>query len=438
MKTNKMSDNRISRVLNQAVSLAIMLSLVAGILIFTPEKAEAAASQFDMNFGTAGKVVTDFGGFDSLFDIAIQADGKIIAAGTTDVGSDFAVARYNIDGTLDTGFDGDGKVTTDFGVSVGVRAVAIQSDGRIVVLGICGNGNFCLARYNSNGSLDTAFDGDGKVITDLPNTQLGSDIVIQPDGKIVVAGQSSAGLDTEDFIVARYNPNGTLDTTFNTNGYVVTPFPGLDNAHAVALQSDGKIIAVGQSSADFSLFRYNSNGSLDTSFDTDGIVTTNITGTDIASDVIIQPDGKIIASGDAQGDFGIARYNADGSLDSTFDADGKVVADMGDFDRCLAAALQPNGKIVAVGNVQNSGMAVARFNPNGSLDTSFHGDGKLITVITSSADNARGVAIQNDGKIVVGGSPSNGTVRSPGCWRTIPPKSAARPCRRKPRCALAA
>ncbi len=408
MKTNKMSDNRISRVLKRAVSLALMLSLAAGILIFTPEKAEAAASQFDMNFGTAGKVVTDFGGFDSLRDIVIQADGKIVAVGGTDVGSDFAVARYNIDGTLDTGFDGDGKVTTDFGVNVSVRAGAIQPDGRIVVLGVCSN-SFCLARYNSNGSLDTAFDGDGKVITDLPDSQIGNDIVIQPDGKIVVAGSSSAGLNS-DFIVARYNPNGTLDTTFNTNGYVITSILGNDPANAVALQSDGKIIAVGQSNADFALVRYNSNGSLDTSFDTDGIVTTNIAGTDIADDVIIQPDGKIIAAGDSQGDFALARYNADGSLDSTFDSDGKVVVDFGDFDDCRSAALQPNGKIVAVGNVQNSGMAVARFNPNGSLDTSFHGDGKLITVITSSADIAQGVAIQNDGKIVIGGAPSFGAV----------------------------
>ncbi len=404
-----MSDNRISRVLKRAVSLAIMLSLAAGILIFTPEKAEAAASQFDMNFGTAGKVVTDFGGFDTLSDIAIQADGKIVAVGSGSMEFDFAVARYNINGTLDTGFDGDGKVTTDFGAIDTARAVAIQPDGKIVVLG-SGGGNFCLARYNSNGSLDTAFDGDGKVITDLPDSQIGNDIVIQPDGKIVVAGRSSGGLLTDDFIVARYNPNGTLDSTFNTNGYVITPFPGLDVAHAVALQSDGKIIAVGQSSADFSVFRYNSNGSLDTSFDTDGIVTTNIAGTDIAHDVIIQPDGKIIAAGEGASDFALARYNADGSLDSTFDSDGKVVVDMGSFDTCYAAALQPNGKIVAVGNAENSGMAVARFNPTGALDTSFHGDGKLNTIITSSSDNARAVAIQNDGKIVVGGSPTGGTV----------------------------
>jgi uncharacterized delta-60 repeat protein len=409
MKTNKMSDDRISRVLKQALSLAVLLSLTAGILVFTPKKAEAAASQFDMTFGTAGKVVTDFGGFDRLLDLATQDDGKIVAVGFTDAGNDFAVARYNSNGSLDPTFDGDGMVTTDLSGFDEARAVAIQADGKIVAAGTCGS-NICLARYNSNGTLDPAFDLDGRVITDLPNLQSVNDIAIQPDGKIVVVGKSFSGPGTDDFIVARYDPNGTLDTNFNTNGYVITTLPGTDQANAVALQSDGKIIAVGQSDQDFSLFRYNSNGSLDPSFDTDGIVTTNIAGTDIANDVIIQPDGKIIAAGRGEGDFALARYNANGSLDPNFDADGKVVVDLGDFDDCRAAALQPDGKIVAVGKVENRGMAVARFNPTGALDTSFHGDGKLTTVITSSGDIANAVAIQNDGKIVIGGSPNGGTV----------------------------
>jgi len=408
MKTNKLSDNRISRILKQAVSLALMLSLLAGIVLFAPIKAEAAASQFDMTFGTAGKVVTDFGGFDVLTDLATQPDGKIVAVGNMEF--DFAVARYNSNGSLDTTFDGDGRVTTDLSGSTDqANAVAIQPDGKIVAGGGCGGG-ICLARYNSNGSLDTAFDGDGKVITDLPNGQSGNDIVIQPDGKIVIVGTNFSGPGIEDFIVARYNPNGSLDTTFNTSGFVITQILGSDIANAVALQSDGKIIAAGQNSVDFALVRYNANGSLDTSFDTDGIVTTNFAGTDIGTDVIIQPDGKIILAGQSSNtNFALARYNADGSLDSTFDADGKVVVDMGGFDNCFAAALQPDGKIVAVGNVSGGGMAVARLNSNGSLDTSFHGDGKLNTVITSD-DAAQAVAIQNDGKIVVGGSPSSGTV----------------------------
>ena len=280
-------------------------------------------------------------------------------------------------------------MVTSIGNNDRLTDLAIQEDGKIIAVGSTGfvssSKDFAIARYNIN--------GNGTVITNLPGFVFANDVVIQPDGKIVIAGYSG-NQPGRDFFVARYLPNGTLDNTFNSTGYVIIPLLGDDYANAVALQSDGKIVAAGTSNLDFAVVRYNTNGSLDTSFDTDGIVTTEIAGGDYINDVIIQPDGKIIAAGGSGSDFSLARYDSNGSLDPTFDSDGKVLVDFGGFDYAFAAALQPDGKIVAAGYKYNIGMAVARFNPNGSLDTSFHGAGKLITVITGSLDWANAVAIQ--------------------------------------------
>jgi uncharacterized delta-60 repeat protein len=405
---------RVSGAVRRAACLGLLFSMLSGPILYWPsQRAEAAASQFDMNFGTAGKVVTDFNGATDLgYDMAIQADGKIVVVGRDGFDSDFAVARYHVGGTLDNSFDGDGKVTTQFGGLDTAFAVAIQPDGKIVVAGDSrgptGDHNFTLARYNSDGSLDTTFDGDGKVITVLAGFQQGYDIAIQPDGKIVVAGLSD-----NDFAVVRYNANGSPDTSFGLTGIgiVTTSILNVDAAYSLALQNDGKIIVAGyatnDANSDYALIRYNDTGTLDTTFDTDGIVTTSIGGPDIVYDVLLQPDGKIVAAGVSDVNFSLARFNPNGSLDTSFDSDGKVTADFGGDDYCNAIVQQSDGKIVAVGSSLSTGVAVARFNSNGSLDNSFHGDGKLNTSIAGNSNLAFAVAIQANGRIVVAGHSSN-------------------------------
>jgi uncharacterized delta-60 repeat protein len=380
----------------------------------------------DNTFGFSGLA---FNRFYDLFGsmgtaVAIQSDGRIVEAGFTGtqyLATDFGLMRYNVNGSLDTSFDGDGKVTTDFpGGNDLCNAVVIQPDGKIVVAG--GNaGDFALARYNLDGSLDTSFGNHGRVLTDFfGGFDSAQAVALQSDGKIIAAGigAPSATGSNGDFALARYNPNGSLDTTFGVNGKVTTDFAGqTEQARAVAVQPDGKIVAAGGGNFghSFELARYNPDGSLDSSFDGDGKVTTTVgSNGGEAFGIVIQPgDLKIIAAGDADSDFGLARYNPDGSLDLSFDGDGKVVTDFGGLDRARAIALQPDGKIVAAGFTQvnfndNSGtsdFALARYNSNGSLDTTFDGDGKVITNISSVGDDdlINGVAIQSDGKIVAAG-----------------------------------
>ncbi len=331
-------------------------------------------------------------------------------------------------GSLDTSFDTDGKLTTAIGTDDdSARAIAIQSDGKIVAAGYSWNGtdyDFALARYNTDGSLDTSFDTDGKVTTAFGT---GDDsaraIAIQSDGKIVAAGYSWNGTDY-DFALARYNTDGSLDASFDTDGKVTTAFGTMnDIAVAIAIQSDGKIVAAGSSwndanqYYDFALARYNTDGSLDTSFDTDGKLTTAFGSfNDEAYAIAIQSDGKIVAAGyssnGANDDFALARYNTDGSLDTSFDADGKLTTAIGASNaQAYAIAIQSDDKIVAAGyssNGANLDFTLARYNTDGSLDTSFGADGKLTTAIGTSYDFTTAIAIQSDGKIVAAGYLSYG------------------------------
>ena len=382
----------------------------------------------DTSFDNDGKITTDFGGHDAAYDVAIQADGRIVAAGYSGnyPNYDFALARYNTDGSLDASFDADGKVMTSLlDVTSAAKAVATQLDGMIVVAGFSNNGSnhdFAVARYYPSGGLDYSFGGNGKVTTPIGNfNDFASAVAIQADGKIVVVGLSYNG-STTDFAVVRYNPDGSLDTSFDGDGKVTTPIGSSDEAaYAVALQADGKIVAAGFTISfqvfpfayEFAVVRYNPDGSLDTSFDEDGKVTTSFGGdlNDFANAVIIQVDGKIIAAGGSDSRFALVRYNTNGSLDTSFDTDGRVTTPIGIDDSANAVAIRPDGKIVAAGVSYgtNTDFAVVRYNPEGSLDTSFDGDGKVTTPIGSSNDQALAVAIQRNGKIVVAGFSHNGS-----------------------------
>jgi uncharacterized delta-60 repeat protein len=344
------------------------------------------------------------------------------------------VARYNTDGPLDISFNTDGKVTTafetlsptsnDFG-----NSIAIQSDGKIVVAGstdINNNNDFAVVRYNTNGTLDTSFNTSGKVITPFSSSSddIGTSIAIQSDGKIIVAGYSNIS-GNNNFAVVRYNTNGTLDTSFNTSGKVTTAFSGLnDFGNSIAIQLDGKIVVAGSTDSsgnnDFAVVRYNTNGSLDMTFGTDGKVITAFSGSnDFGNSIAIQSDGKIVVAGstDSSGnnDFAVVRYNTNGSLDMTFGTAGKVITPFSGSsdDVGYGITIQSDGKIVVAGNTDSSGnndFAVVRYNTDGSLDTTFDTDGKVITPFSGSSDDfGTSVTIQSDGKIVVAGySNSNG------------------------------
>lgn len=280
----------------------------------------------DSSFSDDGKVITDFGGpyygTDwGAYDIALQLDGKIIAVGRSGAG-DVALARYNPDGSLDGSFSGDGKQATDLGGLDYGRAVALQADGKIVVAGsslVGADGNFAVARYNPDGSLDSSFSDDGTEITDFGERHDAEAVAIQPDGKIVVAGTSDS--DNGNFALARYNADGSLDSSFAGDGLQTTNFGHRDYGHTVAVQPDSRIVVAGESAVDFALARYNADGTPDGLFGGDGTQTTDFGlmpfgRLDQAFDLALQSDGKIVAVGGTDGDFGLARYEG-GSVPRT-------------------------------------------------------------------------------------------------------------------------
>jgi uncharacterized delta-60 repeat protein len=270
----------------------------------------------DLSFGTGGKVTTNFGDISAeAYSMALQTDGKIVLAGYVNFngGYSFGLARYNANGTLDAGFGTGGKVHTEFDgfgqtfSFADANSVAIQQDGKIVAAGECtinGQRDFALARYNSNGTLDLGFGTGGKVNTDFVGfADLANDVTIQPDGRIVAAGAAATGTAASvlfNFALARYNSNGTLDPTFGTGGKVTTDFAGaLDTVSDVVVQPDGKIIAAGTATINgftdgaFGLARYFTNGTLDPTFGTGGKLTTNFgPDADGAGSVVLQQDNK--------------------------------------------------------------------------------------------------------------------------------------------------
>jgi uncharacterized delta-60 repeat protein len=368
-------------------------------------------------------------------DLAMQTDGKFVVVGGTSsinyVERHSRLARYKPDGSLDTTFGTGGVVTTDVAAGQGdsFAAVAIQPDGKVVVAGSAfappGTTpvlNFVLARYNANGTLDPTFgvggtDGDGIVTTGFFDFESSArDVILQIDGKIIAVGLTRSSDGGQDFAVARYQPDGSLDTSFGTGGKVTTGFFGRpDAASAALLQPDGKIVVAGSaqsslssSSNEFALARFNQNGSLDTSFDSDGKVTTDFGSIDLAADLARLTDGRIVLVGTSNQNFALARYNSDGSLDPTFGTDGKVVTDFGAAESASSLVVQSDGKIVAAGNTVTCAtrmdFALARYNTDGSLDTGFGAGGRRTTDFFGRNDGASAVVLQPDGRIVAAGN----------------------------------
>jgi uncharacterized delta-60 repeat protein len=380
----------------------------------------ADPGDLDTTFSVDGMQTTDFFvDSDGAQGVAIQADGKIVAAGFASNGAndlDFALARYNSNGTLDGNFDADGRVTTDFqNDSDQIVGIAIQPDGKIVVAGAVvtasGEQDVAVARYNTDGSPDTSFSGNGRVTTDIRGDDAALAVTLQADGKIVVAGFSYiTAPESANFALVRYNSNGTLDVTFDGDGVVLTDFNNdEDAAFDVVLQADNKILAAGMvgtaGSHDFGVARYNTNGSLDTTFSVDGKTSVDFSSDeDAATDLVVLPDGKIVLAGQAlftDFNFGLARFLPDGTLDNSFSGNGRANTDFGDDETAFEILLQPDGKLVAVGSSGPIYFALARYNPNGTLDTSFSGDGKVQHTFLGGAFAG---ALQSDNKIVAVGA----------------------------------
>jgi len=402
-----------------------IITLMAGLAPLSCGGSGGGTSILDPTFGTRGKVTTAIGTFDDgAYALAIQSDRKLVVAGFSYTGMqyEFALVRYNADGSLDTTFNTTGIATTAIGTGGAAYALAIQADGKLVVAGGANTGTqyeFALVRYNTDGSLDTSFNTTGIVTTaiGIVNDQAYA-LAIQSDGKLVVAGYSYTGTQYE-FALVRYNSDGSLDATFNTTGKVTTAIGSInDVSYDLAIQSDGKLVVAGHSATgtqyEFALVRYDTDGSLDTSFNATGIVTTAIgTVDDEAYALAIQSDGKLVVAGYSFNNFALVRYNSDGSLDTTFNTTGEVTTAIGTHgDKAYALAIQLDGKLVAAGTSNTSAgpvIALARYNPDGSLDTTFNTTGKVTTAIGTQGDEALALKIQVDGKLVAAGSSFNAT-----------------------------
>lgn len=379
----------------------------------------------DLSFHHDGRQTLEWFGRDEATSVLVQPDGKILVAGTqsTNASPDWAVARFLPNGTLDSTFGTVGRVGVSFGGAEFCTGMALQGDGKVVLVGYTNNGidntnDFAVARLNANGTPDTTFDTDGKATISFGFDDRASGVVIQPDGKIVVAGSTDGG--SANFAFARLNANGTLDTTFDTDGKVESTFGGADFCTSVALQTDGKIVAGGFTNTsgtnDFAALRLNTNGSLDTTFDTDGRKTVGFGGDARANAVLVQSDGMIVLAGrwideSADSDFAVVRLNADGTLNTHFSGDGRANFDFtaGGSETATAVAQQADGKLVVGGYTDNNeaggtyNFGVIRLMPNGFLDTSFNLFGKQ-QVNFGGDDKAYGMALQSDGDVLLAGS----------------------------------
>ncbi len=405
--------------------------LVLSFLVSLQISGWSQAGVLDQTFSGDGKVVSPVGsGDDQAFGVACQTNGKIVVVGRSAVGnaSDFAIVRYNEDGSLDNSFSGDGKLLVDIAGGVDeARSVVILANGNILVAGFASVGNsidFAIIELSSDGKLSSSFSGDGKASFDFTKTDDYCYSMLVSNNRIYLAGTTTFN-SQEEFALATLKMDGNLDPLFDGDGLLhIDVGPAPDFGTALAIQSDGKLVMTGYTGSDFNTdvatIRLQSDGKLDPSFSQDGKQITDIgpNGERVYS-VAIQKDQKIIVAGYTYNitgnDFAMVRFLPDGSLDKTFNMDGIVVQDIGKyFDEAYAMMLQSDGKIIATGEAAQAAtdadFGLARFTESGVLDKSFSGDGIVITPMVGGEkeDLAYAIAMQADGKIVIAGEVENG------------------------------
>jgi uncharacterized delta-60 repeat protein len=395
------------------------------VALFIPSIVFAAPGDIDRTFGSNGIVITPHGSVSEVGQAVVQSDGKFVVVGAN--GSDFYIARLNANGGFDTTFDLDGQAT----IAVSPRedraaGVFVQTDGKILICGSTrsesSTWDFAVVRLNSDGTLDNTFDNDGIKISAITSADDFADAVIaQPDGKIIVAGQSMTN--QMNMIVVRYNADGSPDASFDGDGVATAQFQeGASTSSDVQLQGDGKIVVAGGTAVGsiFSLYsfgvaRFNPNGTLDAGFAGDGTAFVDVRNgaaqQNSAENLLIQPDGKIVASGNTNSgfasgnDFAVLRLSANGTPDPTFGSGGKVITPIGpndDFPKSLA--IQADGKLLVggEGRIGSSSFTLVRYNPDGRLDPLFGING-ISFVRPISDGRIAALNIQPDGHIAAFG-----------------------------------
>jgi len=407
------------------VVIAISLSIASN----------AAPGDLDPSFGNAGLVTTSITNvpyYDLARSMKVQADGKIVVSGWIlepmeegDYITSYFLARYNPDGSLDSSFGNDGKVVGSPFTSaerVGTD-IALRADGKIVAIGyqpaIASGFGFALNRYNADGTPDISFGTGGRVVTPFGTGCAGVDhVVVQPDGKILVTGTVSECQNSDAYTIFRYDADGSIDGNFGTNGRVVTQIgTGNSKIGETLLQDDGKILLVGSGNNAVVMVRYRTNGGLDPDFGVNGKAEHSIGlyGSRVM-DSVIQPDGKIAATG--HGSFGqgltarVARYNANGSIDTGFAEDGIFSVVGGALYPTETVSIQPDGKILAIGSTYAGGnrFTVARLNADGTPDAGFGTNGIVVTQVHVSGYGITDGLLQSDGKILALGDVGYGDV----------------------------
>jgi uncharacterized delta-60 repeat protein len=376
-----------------------------------------AAGEFDPSFNGDGRVTTDFGGTDGAYSVVTDSHGRIVAAGlSATYGSNAflkgVVARYLPDGRLDPTFAGDGRLNTGFRRGV-VRAIVDAHDRVLVASAVSDPGHrddFAVKRFLPDGTPDPTFSGDGLARIDVGGADQAETLAIDSHGRIVVGGWRGA----YEFWLAivRLNPNGTLDRSFSGDGKVVSDYIHASPFVPIAIDQRDRIVGAGEAwsggKLGFGVARYNADGSFDQSF---GKVVTHF-GWSKATDVAVDSQGRVLAGGEgfasgaASRVFALARYRSDGSLDPSFGGDGKVTTDFGATNEGAeigGIAIDSRGKILAAGHVDYETPAIARYNPNGSLDSAFGTNGRLKTYFGGGAED---VAVDSTDRILTAGAAS--------------------------------
>lgn len=396
----------------------------------------------DPTFGDAGLVTTDINSdFEWINSMAVQPDGKIVVVGESWPNEEEAVlytmARYNEDGTLDETFAKTGKLTARMIDSEqdwsGAQAVTLQDDGKIIVVGPAfdpkkGHEVFATLRYNEDGTLDSTFGKKGRVFTPITKQKgdkyldWAAGVAVDADGKILVVG-SAGSVDESDSVVVRYNEDGSLDTEFGTKGIALVDMGGADDANAIALQEDGKIVIGGQASTedyvDMAIARLNSDGTLDTDFAAEGVQAIDVKGgSDNVNSLAVLPDGRILVGGSGQvGEvncideetfcpkFGptLVMLGEDGLMDESWAEGGGIVYTFDDSVPMNSMAVREDGMIAGTGTLGGDIFATLLFGPDGYLDESFGEDGVALTEFEDATSRSYSVAWQPDGKLVAAG-----------------------------------
>jgi uncharacterized delta-60 repeat protein len=392
------------------------------VLVITALRISAQAGNPDFSFGYQGVVKTPVGNNVDIGNaVAIQTDGKIVVAGECydlNFNPDFSLVRYLTNGILDTTFGIKGKVIADFGGNgFGMpRSIIILKDGKILVAGTGVLRDLRMLQFKTNGTLDSSFGNNGKVVTTIPATSIWVTTAnLQRDEKIVVA--ATTGIDTSYyFSLLRYNKNGVIDSSFGSGGIISTLMAtSYEGCTGSAIQQDGKIVISGTShphgtDLEFSSARFLTTGVIDSTYGGAGKVYTKFNGfASIAKAVAFQHNGKIVIAGEAENDFALVRYNNDGSLDSTFGVYGVMRKNFfgQSLDRVKAMVIQSDDKIVLGGYMEGivgSQFVIIRFNANGIYDNTFQGS--LVPPSNNGTDKGWSLAIQNDGKIIMAGETS--------------------------------